>query len=252
MDQLQYYERNYNKKLMILTFIRQIRTVVITCILLSGSAWAGESATTTAKAENAQSLEDRIFPSAPWKKLDVAVPLVGEGGPPLWKEAEIQEDTGESMLSERLQRADELVLVCYFESKYVPQYNARNGKLTRLWEIYTKGRVVQSLRGNIPVGSIIEVMQYTDETPPGTSYIPKDFDANKVQEKTVSEPGVLVYLLMERKDVKKEGGIYLYRKLDYLTERPAKFFTRELERFIKVRPASIAEESVHARLLPGR
>ncbi len=237
---------------MILTFIRQIRRVVIICILLFGNAWADDSAVTATTAEKSQSLEERILPAAKWKKLDVAVPLVGEGGPPLWKEGEIQEDTGELMLSQRLQRTDELVMVCYFESKYVPQYNARNGKLTRLWEIYTKGRVVQSLRGNIPVGSIIEVMQYTDETPPGTSYTPKDFVANKVQEKTVSEPGVLVYLLMERKDVKKEGGIYVYRKLDHLRERPAKFYTADMERFIKVRPASIAEESVHARLLPGR
>lgn len=237
---------------MILTFIRQIRLVVIICILLFGNAWADDSAVTATTAEKSQSLEERILPAAKWKKLDVAVPLVGEGGPPLWKEGEIQEDTGELMLSQRLQRTDELVMVCYFESKYVPQYNARNGKLTRLWEIYTKGRVVQSLRGNIPVGSIIEVMQYTDETPPGTSYAPKDFVANKVQEKTVSEPGVLVYLLMERKDVKKEGGIYVYRKLDHLRERPAKFYTADMERFIKVRPASIAEESVHARLLPGR
>ena len=224
--------------------------VMIAWMLLAAPAWAAEPA--AAKAEKAQSLEDRILPATKWKKLDVAVPLVGEGGSPLWKEGEIQEDTGELMLSQRLQRTDELVLVCYFESKYVPQYNARNGKLTHLWEIYTKGRVVQSLRGNIPVGSIIEVMQYTDETPPGTSYTPKDFDANKVQEKTVSEPGVLVYLLMERGDVKKEDGIYLYRKLDHLRERPAKFFTKDIERFIKVRPASIAEESVHARLLPGR
>ena len=226
--------------------------VMIAWMLLAAPAWAAESAATAAKEENAQSQEDRILPASQWKKLDVAVPLVGEGGPPLWKEGEIQEDTGELMLSQRLQRTDELVLVCYFESKYVPQYNARNRKLTHLWEIYTKGRVVQSLRGNIPVGSIIEVMQYTDETPPGTSYTPKDFDANKVQEKTVSEPGVLVYLLMERGDVKKEDGIYLYRKLDHLRERPAKFFTKDMERFIKVRPASIAEESVHARLLPGR
>ena len=102
------------------------------------------------------------------------------------------------------------------------------------------------------MGSIIEVIQETDETPPGTSYTPKDFVANKIQEKTVSEPGVLVYLLMEREEVKKEGGIYVYRKLDHLRERPAKFYTADMERFIKVRPASISEESVHARLLPGR
>lgn len=235
---------------MILTFIRQIRLVVITCILLFGNAWAAEPA--AAKAEKAQSLEDRILPAAKWKKLDVAVPLVGEGGPPLWKEGEIQEDTGELMLSQRLQRTDELVLACYFESKYVPLYNEKKGRRTLRWDLHTRGRVVQSLRGNIPVGSIIEVIQETDETPPGTSYTPKDFDDNKVQEKTVSEPGILVYLLMERGDVKKEDGIYVYRKLDYLTERRAKFYTEDIERFIKVRPASISEESVHARLLPGR
>ena len=239
-------------ELIFLTFTRLIPKGMIAGMLLAGAAWADDSAATAAKAEKAQSPEDRIFPSAPWKKLDVVVPLVGEGGPPLWKEGEIQEDTGELMLSQRLQRADELLLVCYFESKYVPLYNERNGKFTWHWDLHTKGRVVQSLRGDIPVGSIIEVIQATEETPPGTSYTRKDFDDNKVQEKTVSEPGILVYLLMERGDVKKEDGIYVYRKLDYLTERRAKFYTADIERFIKVRPASIVEESVHARLLPGR
>ena len=232
--------------------IRQMPKVMIAWMLLAAPAWAAESAATAAKEENAQSQEDRILPAAKWKKLDVAVPLVGEGGPPLWKEGEIQGDTGELMLSQRLQRTDELVLACYFESKYVPLYNEKKGRRTLRWDLHTRGRVVQSLRGNIPVGSIIEVIQETDETPPGTSYTPKDFVANKIQEKTVSEPGVLVYLLMEREEVKKEGGIYVYRKLDHLRERPAKFYTADMERFIKVCPASIVEESVHARLLPGR
>ena len=95
--------------------IRQMPKVMIAWMLLVAPAWAAEPA--AAKAEKAQSLEDRILPAAKWKKLDVAVPLVGEGGPPLWKEGEIQEDTGELMLSQRLQRTDELVLACYFESK---------------------------------------------------------------------------------------------------------------------------------------
>lgn len=153
--------------------------------------------------------QERRMVMAPSKCLLPYIPTVEEDAEkPLLYPEEMPEGSGEAALYERLKIADVIILVCYFETVYVPSKDPATGKCFPLWIKRTRGRVVQSLRGDIPVGSLFEVRDGDERTPPGIVYTMEAMVRGGGQGSDApGTGGTALFLGQEKRDPPYGGGI---------------------------------------------
>lgn len=166
------------------------------------------------------------------------------GGADLLKAAEIVPESREDVLSDYLKRADTVLLVCVYEVRFTP-FPAGNGVL---WDRDCQCRVVQSLRGKVPVGGLLNLHRKAENMPDsGTVRTEgsKRFLSSPVQ-------GALWYVFLDSGKLKNMGNDQYEYALDTMWLNPLAWRDREgvmaFRKLVHVVDGHIAEESDAARL----
>lgn len=79
----------------------------------------------------------------------------------LIQQSEIEPESREAVLASYLKKADTVLLVCAYEARYTPI--PRGGGL--VWDRACQCRVVKSLRGKVPMGSLLNLHRKAESLP---------------------------------------------------------------------------------------
>ncbi|SEH97557.1 hypothetical protein [Akkermansia glycaniphila] len=156
---------------------------------------------------------------------------------------DIVPESREDVIAQHLRRADTVLLVCVYTSSYEP-VRAGNGVV---WKRVYHSRVVQGLRGNLPVGAVLEIEQIAESLPESGvihSDGSKRFISSPVQ-------GELWYVFLDSKGIDKKAGDVYSCPLDVMFLNPLKMKDKDgiqsFNRLVHVQDARIAEEAEAAR-----
>lgn len=173
---------------------------------------------------------------------------------PLVDPQKIEDDSPENMMRQLMQRTDTIILVCYFERVFTPLYREyrnhnrkRHGgqKIVReyngLFMMEKHGRVVQSLMGNIKVGSEFVLREVYDEIPPTATFSREDLMQGKVtQPLTVPMRGEMSYIVFHSKDMEIANGVIFHENRNVDSEyRCSSEYRTSLSKYLRIRPAAI-------------
>ncbi len=161
----------------------------------------------------------------------------------LLKTKDIIPETREDIISQYLTRSDTLVLVCVYESRYVPVEKGDG----ILWYRSIQSRVVQSLRGNLLQGDKVVIRQISEKFP-NSALLKKDDLKGDI---SIQENGELWYVFLNSKNIQKnEDGVYEVQ-LDTMWLNPLavrlKDAVNALHKLLRIEPAKIVEESEAAK-----
>ena len=161
--------------------------------------------------------------------------------------SDIEEDTPDYMVLQKLKRSDTIILVCFFEVTYTP-YVRNTGRGNKYYPgrfIKDKyGRIVQALKGNISVGEPFVLREFS-EMPPDYPFSKDEVKQGKITQ-PVSFPlkGDMSYVVFHTNDTQRENGTIIHENRDVDSEfRCFPNFQVRLSRFLKVKPATIERYS---------
>lgn len=176
----------------------------------------------------------------------LAITALGDdllAAPSVARRDEIAPESREAVLSEYLKRSDTVLFVCVYESQFTP---IAVGKGV-LWDKAYQCRIVQSLRGNIPVGSLLTLIKKAES-------IPEDGMVKTEGEKrfiTSQGQGTLWYIFLDSDRMEKlRSNNYKYT-LDTMWQNPLAWNDLDgmaaFRKLLNIEPARITEESEAAR-----
>jgi len=159
----------------------------------------------------------------------------------------IVKDTPEYMMRQHMKNSDTIILVCYFEKVFKPYYkeyrmgSERIKRYNGLFIMEKHGRVVQSLKGDIKIGSEFVLQEFYDELPPTASFTADDVRHGKVTRSlTVPVRGDMSYIVFHSRDMKIDNGVITYENRHVDSEyRCSLEYDTSLSKYLKVRPAAI-------------
>ncbi len=171
-------------------------------------------------------------------------PVAEDSGKPLLQPEDIKEDTPNFMTAQRLRTSDVILLICLYERIYCPELSKDGKSFRSFWKITHRGRVVQSLRGNVPLGITFNYVERERcSPPPGRNYKIDDYTNKSIPTEVIPLHGELVYLFINQQYIKEENGSLIYEMQEPEQMRYAEFFADDIELFLRIKPAHIIEES---------
>lgn len=157
----------------------------------------------------------------------------------LLKPSQIEPESREAVLANYLKKTDTVLLVCIYEARFTPEPIGKGA----LWDKASQCRVVQSLRGKVPVGALLRLHQKSEILP--------DFGIESMEgeERFTAIPvqGILCYVFLDSHRLKLlENNCYEYF-LDTMWLNPLPLSNEEgmgaFRKLIRVKESHIAEES---------
>lgn len=164
----------------------------------------------------------------------------------LLKGKDIVQESQEDVLARHLKNSDTVLLVCVYESRYVPLPEGKG----HLWDKASQTRIVQTLRGTAPVGGIL-ILHRKDESLPPSGLVREEEGHRFI---STQEPGYLWYVFLNSKELKQDKQGTLTGSLSTMFMNPLKIDDEDgmdsFRKLLHIEPAKIAEESEAARFQP--
>lgn len=164
----------------------------------------------------------------------------------LLKDKDIVPESQEDVLARHLKSSDTVLLVCVYESRYVPLPEGKG----HLWDKAVQTRIVQTLRGTAPVGGIL-ILHRKDESLPLSGLV-RDEEGHRFI--STQEPGELWYVFLNSKELKQDKQGTLKGSLGPMFMNPLKIDDEDgmncFRKLLRTAPAKIIAESEAARFKP--
>ena len=162
------------------------------------------------------------------------------------KTVDIAPESCEDVLTAYLKRADTVLLVCVYEAQFSPRAVGKGV----LWDKDYQCRIVQTLRGKVPMGGLL-VLHKKAESLPDTGVVRTEGDNRFI---SALMPGTLWYVFLDSRKLKNLGNNSCEYSLDTMWLNPLSWSDQEgiaaFEKLVRVEEGRITEESEAARFQP--
>ena len=162
----------------------------------------------------------------------------------LIQQSEIEPESREAVLASYLKKADTVLLVCAYEARYTPI--PRGGGL--VWDRACQCRVVKSLRGKVPMGSLLNLHRKAESLPDAGTVRTEGsvrFIASPVQ-------GALWYVFLDSSKLAKQQNNQYEYFLDTMWLNPLAWSNEEgmmaFRKLMRVEEGCLVEESDAVRM----
>ncbi len=162
------------------------------------------------------------------------------------KTADIVPESREDMLAAYLKHSDTVLLVCVYETRFSPRAVGKGV----LWDKDYQCRIVQTLRGNVPMGGLL-VLHKNAESLPDAGVMRTEGDNRFI---SALMPGMLWYVFLDSRKLKNLGNNSCEYSLDTMWLNPLSWSDQEglaaFRKLLHIEPAKITAESEAARFKP--